>query len=192
MAFGPGASIQGATAVFFNASLVSEKYRDGISEVRPLNVAAFYYIKATTGFVPDNPTDLQAVLAEMQQTASNLQTAINEIQQIKEDLLGADYVIESWQSANGNMWYRKYKSGWIEQGGRAESVPRAGTIITLPTPMLNTNFQIMATADWDIIRNEICLMAAVLSPANIRLRLGSYRNGQPNWPVWWVVRGYAA
>ncbi len=29
----------------------------------------------------------------------------------------ADYVIESWRSDDGTQWYRKYKSGWVEQGG---------------------------------------------------------------------------
>lgn len=37
----------------------------------------------------------------------------------KTDLDGADYVTE-WQTPtaeNNYTWYRKYKSGWVEQGG---------------------------------------------------------------------------
>ena len=34
-----------------------------------------------------------------------------------------DFVVESWSDGNGN-WYRKYRSGWIEQGG---VVQRSGT-----------------------------------------------------------------
>lgn len=36
------------------------------------------------------------------------------------DMSGADYVI-AWQmptSENNYTWYRKYRSGWVEQGGR--------------------------------------------------------------------------
>ena len=29
--------------------------------------------------------------------------------------VGVDYVIEIWRS--GSNWYRKYRSGWLEQGG---------------------------------------------------------------------------
>jgi hypothetical protein len=28
-----------------------------------------------------------------------------------------DFVVESWRSNDGSSWYRKYRSGWIEQGG---------------------------------------------------------------------------
>ena len=40
-----------------------------------------------------------------------------------EVLEGYDYVIESQlpTADNGYTWYRKYKSGWVEQGGRTES-----------------------------------------------------------------------
>ena len=37
------------------------------------------------------------------------------------DMSGTDYVIE-WQEPvpeNNYTWYRKYKSGWVEQGGIA-------------------------------------------------------------------------
>ena len=43
---------------------------------------------------------------------------------------GADVVIE-WQMPNANnnyTWYRKYKSGWVEQGGRA-TLPSGGNTV---------------------------------------------------------------
>lgn len=33
------------------------------------------------------------------------------------NLGGADYVIETFRADDGSSWYRKYKSGWVEQGG---------------------------------------------------------------------------
>jgi hypothetical protein len=59
-----------------------------------------------------------------------------------------DYVIASQApSADNNYtWYRKYKSGWVEQGGiytgNSQSV-----IITLPIKMANTNYTILSLGD---------------------------------------------
>lgn len=33
------------------------------------------------------------------------------------DLDNADYVIDAWCNTDKTQWYRKYKSGWLEQGG---------------------------------------------------------------------------
>jgi hypothetical protein len=55
------------------------------------------------------------------------------------DMTGTDYVV-AWQSPtadNNYTWYRKYKSGWVEQGGESTG----GTII-LPIQMLNTHYTV--------------------------------------------------
>lgn len=53
-----------------------------------------------------------------------------------------DYVIESQEptSANGYTWYRKYKSGWVEQGGHAlvpatNGLSSSSVTVTLPVPI---------------------------------------------------------
>lgn len=54
-----------------------------------------------------------------------------------------DYVVEKQDptSANGYTWYRKYKSGWVEQGGRFSStVTNSFNTITLPVAMRDTNY----------------------------------------------------
>lgn len=57
-------------------------------------------------------------------------------------LKGYDYVVD-WQmptSANSYTWYRKYKSGWVEQGGRC-TVPAtnantsSSVTVKLPVPI---------------------------------------------------------
>ncbi|MDE6481581.1 MAG: hypothetical protein K2L25_02045 [Alphaproteobacteria bacterium] len=47
----------------------------------------------------------------------------------------ADYVIETQTptAANNYTWYRKYKSGWIEQGGYVSATGIA--TVTLPIPL---------------------------------------------------------
>ena len=53
-----------------------------------------------------------------------------------------DYVVEKQNptSANGYTWYRKYKSGWVEQGGRAlvpatNGLSGSSVNVTLPVPI---------------------------------------------------------
>lgn len=56
-------------------------------------------------------------------------------------LKGYDYVVD-WQvptSANSYTWYRKYKSGWVEQGG--EYTGNAKTI-TPPVVMATNKYQV--------------------------------------------------
>lgn len=60
---------------------------------------------------------------------------------------GADAVIAYQEptSANNYTWYRKYKSGWVEQGGIATVTTNAdSTIITMPVEMSNTKYTIVA------------------------------------------------
>lgn len=58
---------------------------------------------------------------------------------------GVDYVVE-WKTptASDLTWYRKYASGWVEQGGRTYSPGSSAQNITinLPIQMVNTNYSI--------------------------------------------------
>ncbi|MGN0016533.1 MAG: hypothetical protein ACI37O_04260 [Candidatus Avelusimicrobium sp.] len=56
-----------------------------------------------------------------------------------------DYVVESYSDADGN-WYRRYKSGWLEQGGITNIVPatQSVTTITLFKPFASTVYGIVA------------------------------------------------
>lgn len=58
----------------------------------------------------------------------------------------ADYVVEfqAPTALNNYTWYRKYKSGWVEQGG----VSTSSTTITLPITMDNTNYSILFGNDY--------------------------------------------
>lgn len=59
----------------------------------------------------------------------------------------ADYVVE-WQAPNPNdgyKWYRKYKSGWVEQGGKASTPNGSTATVNLPVAMSDANYTINAT-----------------------------------------------
>ena len=54
----------------------------------------------------------------------------------------ADYVVE-WQNptaANNYTWYRKYKSGWVEQGAFRDNISDTSITITLPVEMANAKY----------------------------------------------------
>ena len=62
-----------------------------------------------------------------------------------ETLEGYDYVVESQEptSSNGRTWYRKYKSGWVEQGGRVtvkDVISATNVRVTFPVEMADTTY----------------------------------------------------
>ena len=57
-------------------------------------------------------------------------------------LANIDYVVESKVNADGS-WYRKYKSGWLEQGGIISPSSAWGTI-NLLKPYVNTQYIVLA------------------------------------------------
>lgn len=63
-----------------------------------------------------------------------------------------DYVIEMQRptATNNYTWYRKYKSGWVEQGGRVPLASGDGTTyiatVVMPIVMADTTYSITTTA----------------------------------------------
>lgn len=56
-----------------------------------------------------------------------------------------DYVIESVVNSDGS-WYRKWKSGWLEQGGKSDNIPGpGGGSVNLLIPFTNTLYNVQAT-----------------------------------------------
>lgn len=64
----------------------------------------------------------------------------------KTELEQADYVIEYNKSSTENKWYRKWKSGWLEQGGTSPNGgDKAIFTISLLQNFSDTTYQIVAT-----------------------------------------------
>ena len=55
-----------------------------------------------------------------------------------------DYVVEKQDptSANGYTWYRKYKSGWVEQGGVLSQTGGVKSV-SFPVEMADTNYTLI-------------------------------------------------
>lgn len=88
-------------------------------------------------------------------------TVLAKKNEIPSDILIADYVIETWCASDGSAWYRKYKSGWIEQGGR-----NTDQQITLPVEMQDANYDIH--------------MTGVCSTGNNNVYIFGFRNVTPS------------
>lgn len=68
---------------------------------------------------------------------------------------GADYVVESQlpTAANNYTWYRKYASGWVEQGGHATTAKTSSgqpqlVTVTLPVQMSDNAYSITLGTEW--------------------------------------------
>lgn len=55
-----------------------------------------------------------------------------------------DYVVDSYSDANGN-WWRKYKSGWLEQGGKVYVAQDTSAQVSLLKAFSNGNYFVTST-----------------------------------------------
>lgn len=110
----------------------------------------------------------------------------------------SDYVVASQAPTANNdyMWYRKYKSGWVEQGQiktTAEYGSTGGTI-TLPIEMADTNYQVLVTQIAPLNTNMAATVVAggcVSSTTTIFIG-GRWVQASETAFLSWVVKGFAA
>jgi len=79
---------------------------------------------------------------------TNLDTTVGGHTTAINTLNGYDYVVESQlpTADNNYTWYRKYKSGWIEQGGIDETTSALACNIVFPMQMKDANYVLNITA----------------------------------------------
>lgn len=58
------------------------------------------------------------------------------------------FVVETWRSADGSSWYRKYSDGWLEQGGIAVSSSKEMYTLTFPVAFATTNYFFTRSPLW--------------------------------------------
>lgn len=97
------------------------------------------------------------------------------------DLQNLDYVVESYN--DGTNWYRKYKSGWLEQGGVATS-----NNVTLLKPMANANYSVYMSQSY----NGEGSSAYAAQPHNRTTTSFSYFQYQGYFNAFWYVCGKGA
>lgn len=117
-----------------------------------------------------------------------------------EDMI--DYIVASQAptSQNNYTWYRKYKSGWVEQGGILFPPAGGANTVMLPVTMADVNYTALAnarasayvsdtsTGNKNTMANYAAFIyGATVNSVNIR---GSAEAGQNG--IYWQVKGYAA
>ena len=87
-------------------------------------------------------SSIQSTIESINATISEITSSLSTLNARTENLL--DYVVESQlpTAENNYTWFRKYKSGWIEQGGYL-SMTDATMTINLPVTMSDTSYTLL-------------------------------------------------
>jgi len=129
-------------------------------------------------------TDLSTTVGGHTTTISTLDSRTSNI---------SDYVIQSQTpSADNNYnWYRKYKSGWVEQGG----IIQGGSVsVTLPVTMSDTNYVIL-TGNHNYSDSGGTAVAVFYNKSTTAFSLQARWNGGADasgMNMCWEVKGIAA
>lgn len=113
---------------------------------------------------------------------------------------GADAVIEYQlpTAENNYTWYRKYKSGWVEQGGRVPGNTSGSYAVTMPVEMADTNYNFIGTGYKDSNDSGfvvICIDSSTMSTTGFTVYPRYAHNGSTGTPSQggqWQVSGMAA
>ena len=101
-----------------------------------------------------------------------------------------DYVVEFQVNSDGS-WYRKYKSGWLEQGGGFASNDDTNTVVTLLKPYANTTYSIMVGMMIGISGNANYWVFSVTNKTTSTVTIHNATNGAGN-ICQWEAKGMGA
>jgi len=109
---------------------------------------------------------------------------------------GADCVIEYQlpSASNNYVWYRKYKSGWVEQGGININATQDYQVV-LPVTMSDTNYVVSITGHSFSSNNNGYIgniKSDSLTTTGFKIQGRDYSNGSYQTKARWFVAGVAA
>lgn len=122
-------------SIKIDASLSSSTYQDGAPvQQRATQMYLYFYIGH---FEQDSVEQTAGLNAELFNNKAD-----RDLGNIPTNY---DYVVESQlpTEANGYTWYKKYKSGWVEQGGSPTGNSSTVYTGTLPVEMADTNYSLV-------------------------------------------------
>ena len=95
---------------------------------------------------------------------------------------------------NDYKWYRKYASGWVEQGGLFTNTAKV-TPITFPVTMADTYYSALSnlqygSSDWSATVTT-CILSGSRTTTGLSI-LCYYNNAYNTGPICWEVKGMAA
>ena len=124
-------------------------------------------------------------------------TVLAKKSEIPSDIMTADYVIETWRSADGSSWYRKYKSGWVEQGGidsfgNLSDGAAKNVTTTFMVDMLDTNYFVQVTPFSNSSYTRLMGNSGPRSISSVELGVRNIGGTTNQIYVNWFVAGYSA
>lgn len=176
-------------SIIFNASLSSSVYQDG-AKVQGDNARARIFVVVANSYQDTSVVDWSAYITSLNNKANT------DLSNVLENI---DYVMESGQSEDGSQWYKKWKSGYIEQGGKT-LIP-ANTILANQTQIVDISFiKSFTTGSHNIICNPQSWAGSVIlqahnpngSTSSFTLYGRSLSGNTVNEPVYaiWTAFGY--
>lgn len=130
----------------FDASRCSGVYDDNVTTVQPNAVRYRAMVQLAISATDEAVETCTAITSQVAINTSDIST-----------LQGYDYVVESQlpTAQNNYTWYRKYKSGWVEQGGIiTETSTVAQKSIVFPVEMADANYNLQVTLVTDTNSNS--------------------------------------
>ena len=134
-------------------------------------------------------------------TDDSADSRVDEVGAIAEEvntLKSYDYVVD-WQiptSANGYMWYRKYKSGWVEQGGIKLQNTDSKQALSFPIEMNGSTYSVLTSVMDDNLSNFVfCVKVTDKTTTGFKTTIwGSYQQGisTSGYNFVWQVSGMSA
>lgn len=107
-----------------------------------------------------------------------------------------DYVVQTYKS--GTNWYRKYKSGWVEQGGYDTGLVGSGAndsseTYTFLVPMQDSNYTLTLGYGYEAVGSQSGKFSITgKTTTNFTFRVISLAGNAKGQYMSWHVSGYAA
>lgn len=138
----------------------------------------------TTDDICDERVMVQLAISATDEALETCTSVLADVAANTAAIAGADYVVESQlpTAANNYIWYRKYKSGWVEQGGR-DATGTGTKTINLPVTMADEYYTVTTAT----VSNTATHNATVLDPTTT-----SFKAIKQNSVCYWEVKGMAA
>lgn len=105
-----------------------------------------------------------------------------------------DFVVE-WRApkSDDRRWYRKYKSGWVEQGGSNVTLNEVSTAtVTYLVPMADTNYTLLAVQTNQSTASDTEVGIQFTATSTTQGTLSCHYINPNTTYVSWEVKGFAA
>ena len=181
------ASATGAENITFNAQGSNSIYGNSTTVQPPATqMYLYFYVGSFTQTAIENTAGLNASLFNGKADLDFGNTTM------------IDYVVEKQDptALNNYTWYRKYKSGWVEQGGIKNQASSSAQALTLPVEMSGSTYSVLTSVMDDNLSGYVfCVKVTSKTTTGFNTTVwGSYQQGiaVSGYDFVWQVSGMAA